>query len=180
MSKQHEQDAWGLLDDDSCREPVSEALARMKDFFTTVVNEIPITSGFETVDEQVVMDAVSGLGAIASCRRQIEAGRAVSAAWCMYKAALLCRGINMIANEEVHAPVMKAGQAAKDGRSAGLGTIGEHRRRERDNRVADYRKWRAQKVKKAQIPREAASEWGIKLKTARRWLNDHTDFKTDS
>ena len=137
--------AFKALDDKAARESVSLSLAAKESFFFTVLEKegyLPTTYFEPTTNLQLtnhVVSAVSCLGAIAFCRGEIQAGRAVSAAWALVE-------VNQIYDSFIKAgfidPLLKADRVARAGTKKGRESGHQKEHLEIENRLSDVKKWR--------------------------------------
>ena len=172
---------------------VSAELARMEELFAFILEKFPPTG--VTIDPEklpsidysedtimaLVMHAMIGLGATASCRREIRAGRTAFAVREMHQATDLYGLTDMVLQGEANAFYIERSLAASAARKTSLQNIIKDRRREAGNRLVDFEEWRKEGLSKTQCWERAEKEWrgpnGKRISKAQARRSVNTELK---
>jgi hypothetical protein len=138
-----EEEALEKLNDQDCLGSVSLILADLEEYLVTALEIFPpegectihrdLAYHAENRNVTIATLAVVGLAQIASCRRNIGAGKAAAAAFQLMKANEIHRNILSLLLAETHAPLLKKARSYKGGHKRSTTTKRENTR-ERDLR----------------------------------------------
>ncbi len=150
---------------------VSDALARMEEYFVAVLEQIPPTQEFsELINGEIGGESIVGLSAIASCRKAFQEGNAISALRYMNQAHEDCDFVvDEMIDDKADASYVESGRAARAAREAGLKAILQKHKRERGNRLVDFKMWRREGLTEPQCwDRASKVWWSLKKKDGKK------------
>jgi hypothetical protein len=158
------------LNDEDCWRVLSAHIAALEESFADALEVFPPVcesaddlkgEGFfgDRPDAVIAVIAVVGLESIASCRRNMGAGRVAAGTYQLLQANNMERNLFAILQAKDQADDFRTIRASGDGRKTGQESRRERDRREIKNRFVDYGNWRKEGLTDPRCWERASKRW---------------------